>query len=288
MTFRDRITAGDVLIGDGAVGTILQGKGLPIGTAPETWTLERPDIVKEVAASYFQAGSDFVLTNTFGGNRVRLGKAGLSDQVARINAEGVALAKLGARGNGYVLASIGPTGEALPESDYRQIYSEQVSAFVAADVDGFCVETVCSSVEGFSAVRAVRELSDLPIILSFVLKETDSGLATLAEETFEDVAPRVKDEGADVLGVNCIGWDLVAEAVEAIGRVSDLSLAVSPNAGVPTESNGIRYPEQERDLAQKLAELVLPGVSVCGGCCGTGTAYIESLRESEGGSERHR
>jgi methionine synthase I (cobalamin-dependent) len=288
MTFRDRIARGDVLVGDGAVGTFLQQEGLPIGAAPETWTLERPEVVKEAAAGYFRAGSDFVFTNTFGGNRVGLGAAGLSDQVDKINAEGVALARSAAPEGGYVIGSIGPTGESLTEGEYMEIYAEQVSALVSADVDGFCVETVCSSVEGFSGVRAIRELSDRPIILTFAIQKMDKGLATMSDELFADVASLSKDEGVDVLGVNCVGWEVVTESIEEISGVSDLPIAISPNAGIPTEDGGgMRYPELQEDLARRMADPALSGVRIFGGCCGTGPDYIKALRRELGYQKPH-
>jgi 5-methyltetrahydrofolate--homocysteine methyltransferase len=280
MRLRDRIASGEILIGDGAIGTALQRRGLPVGTAPETWTLDHPEEVKQVAADYFRVGSDFVLTNTFGGNRIRLGAAGLGDEVDQVNSRSVALARSVAPDSAYVVASVGPTGKVLTEEEYGDVYAEQAVVLIGAGVDGFCVETVCSSTEGFAAVGVIRQLSDLPVVLTFALKWSHSMLATISGEPFNDVVSRAKDLGVDVLGANCVGWELLGDAVECLARVSGLPIAISPNAGVPDLIEGrVDYRESEEDLAERVASVGSWRVRILGGCCGTGPVYVEALRK---------
>ena len=276
---RERILRGDLLLGDGAFGTELQKRGLPVGTAPELWNVEKPDAVRQVSADYFKAGSDFVLTNTFGANRARLGASCLADQLHRVNTEAVRLARSAAPDDGYVLASVGPTGEELPDAQYAQIYAEQATALSKTGVDGFWVETVCSVLEGLSALKAIRSVSDRPVILTFTLLRQEGGLVTLAGENLSDAITRAEDAGADVVGVNCVGWDVVEEAAAHIVDATRLPIAVSPNAGAPDMIDGrMSYPESGIDLAGRMAQLIESGVQIVAGCCGTGPEYIATLR----------
>ena len=285
---RKGILQGCILLGDGAFGTELQKRGLPAGTAPELWNDERPDIVRRVSADYSKAGSDFVLTNTFGANRVRLEWSGLGDQLRQINTDAVRLARLSASKGCYVLGSVGPTGEELPESRYREIYSQQIVVLVDEGVDGFCVETVCSTGEGLSALKAIRSVSNLPVILSFTLRRQEAQLVTLAGEDLAESIKRAEDGGADVVGVNCVGWDVAEEAAARILDVTQLPVAVSPNAGVPDMIDGrASYPVSEVDLAWRMASLIQRGVQIVAGCCGTGPGYIAELRALIGRSESH-
>ena len=143
--FTDRVDAGELILFDGGSGTYLQGKGLPVGEAPETWSLSHPDVVRGMAADYFAAGSDVVTTNTFGGNRLRLKHCGLDDRVAEVNRTSAELARSVAPEGGFVAGSIGPTGDflaplgLLTEEALLEIYGEQAEALAEGGVDLFCV-----------------------------------------------------------------------------------------------------------------------------------------------------
>lgn len=277
------------MLGDGAFGTELRKRGLPVGTAPELWNFERPDDVQQVSADYFGAGADFVLTNTFGGNRVRLRAAGLGEQVDRVNTRAVELARYSAPDHGYVLGSIGPTGENLADDEYADIFAEQVRALGSAGVDGFCVETVCSVGEGVAAARAIRVRSDQFLILSFTLRSEDNQVVTLAGENLTAVVAAAEGAGVDVLGLNCVGWDVARESARLLREKTQLPLAVSPNAGAPDMIGGrMSYPVSEVDLAGKMAQLVESGVRIVAGCCGTGPEYIATLRALIDRSKAHR
>ena len=278
--FRERICSGPVIVSDGATGSELQRRGLPVGTAPEAWTFDRPEEVSRLVSRYVEAGAECVLTNTFGANRIRWAMVRRSETVAQVNRQAAELARTAVGDRGYVVGAVGPTGEDLTVEKYRQVYSEQVNALVEAGVDGICVETACSSAEGFAAVAAVRSISDLPVILSFAVRPGNR-LETLAGEPLRDVVVRVSASGADVVGVNCVGFDLVREAADLIQEVTDLPIAVSPNAGKPHQATqGLLYPDSEDDLASKMALLLSSGVRIVGGYCGTSPQYVKALRKA--------
>ncbi len=282
-SLRDRILGDEFLLGDGACGTELQTRGLPVGTPPELWTLEQPDIVRQVAFDYFAAGSEMVLTNTFGANRVRLGRLGLGERIEEINREAVRLVRSVVPEVGFVVASVGPTGADLSVDEYRSIYAEQTAILLDAGVDGVCVETVCSTDEGLAAVDAVGAASDLPIILSFVVVERHGSLATLDGEDFATAIRRMGDSGVDAVGVNCIDGEIAEEACRQIRSLADLSVYASPNAGVPDRvGERLLYPVSDSGVAEGLAGLVQFGASAIAGCCGTGPACIAALAKKLG------
>ena len=271
-----------MIVSDGATGSELQRRGLPIGISPEAWTFDRPEEVSCLVSEYVEAGAECVLTNTFGANRVRWTMTGRSETVAQVNRSAVELSRMAVGDRGYVVGAVGPTGEDLTAEKYRQVYSEQVNALVEAGVDGICVETACSSTEGFGAVAAVRSISDTPVILSLAVRP-GSRLETFAREPLKDVVARVSASGADVVGVNCVGFDLGREAVSLIQEVTDLPIAVSPNAGTPLQyAQGLCYPDSEPDLARRTASLLSSRVRIVGGCCGTGPQYVKALRKAVG------
>jgi 5-methyltetrahydrofolate--homocysteine methyltransferase len=280
--FRERIRSGPVIVSDGATGSELQRRDLPVGIAPEAWTFDRPEEVSCLVSEYVEAGAECVLTNTFGANRVRWTMTGRSETVAQVNRRAVELARTAVGDQGYVVGAVGPTGEDLTSDQYHQVYTEQVNALVEAGVDGICVETACSSTEGFAAVDAGRSISDVPVILSFAVR-LGRGLETLAGELLEDVVARVSASGADVVGINCVGFDLAREAIRLIQEVTDLPIAFSPNAGIPQQgAQGLQYPDSEAELASRTTPLMSSRVRIVGGCCGTGPKYVKALRKAVG------
>lgn len=285
---RDLLNGEGPVLGDGACATALYRRGLPIGTAPERWTLERPDAVADLAADYFGAGADFVTTNTFGGNRVRLEATGLADRIASVNIEAVRIAKEAAEPGRYVIGSVGPTGTALTGSEAVRVYAEQARLLADAGVDGFWCETICSVDEGRAVVEAVRSVCELPVIATFSARLECRAPVTLAGEPFGETLSAAVEAGADVVGVNCVDVDTARACVEgALGQTTPL--AVSPNAGNPTrESDTLVYPDDDVRMASAVASMVVAGVRVAAGCCGTGPDYVAELRRRLDASERHR
>jgi 5-methyltetrahydrofolate--homocysteine methyltransferase len=173
MKFLEALAQGKTLLADGATGTMLQAMGLPVGDAPEQWTLRRPDAVRQLARWYAAAGSDLVYTNTFGASRVPLRRCGLEDQIAHLNQRAVSLVREGVTAAGetaLVVGAMGPTGELLePYGEFsadeaRQSFAEQATLLAEAGVDAIVCETFTDLNEALSAVSAVRETTQLSVL----------------------------------------------------------------------------------------------------------------------------
>ncbi len=276
------------LLADGATGTELQKQGLPIGEAPERWMLDHPDAIAGLAQSYIDAGSDLVLTNTFGANAIRLGLCGLEDRVAEINTMAVRLARRAIEGcerRAFLLGSIGPTGEMLePYGDLsanaaRAAFLEQARALVAAGVDGLVCETFTASEEIALALDAAREASDgLPLVGSMAF---DSGGCTMMGVTAEAAVAAMSAAGAHVVGANCgVGPDALAAVLLRMQRAEpDARLWAKPNAGLPELIGGRTVYRAAPDaLAAFAYNMRAIGVAVVGGCCGTAPEHIRAMR----------
>ncbi len=235
----ERLAEGAVLVGDGATGTYLQGKGLEVGEAPEIWTLSHPDVVRQMAADYFAAGSDLVETNTFGGNRFRLKHVGLEGRVREVNLKAVELAKSTTPPGGLVIGSIGPVGEFLaplgtvtPE-ELLEAFSVQAEALAEGGVDALCVETMTALEEAQIAVRAAQA-TGLPVMATMTFDEGPRGFATSMGVTIEQAVRGLAEVGADVVGTNCgSGVEQMIRIVQEMGRLTPLPILVQSNAGLP-------------------------------------------------------
>ncbi len=288
MDWKQRLDEQKYLIADGAWGTELAKLGLGSGEAPERWNLEQPDRVRSVAAAYVEAGADIVLTNTFGGNRFKLEKAGLDSRVAEINRRGAKLSKEAAAGRAFVFASIGPSGEflqplgALSEADALAAFAEQAAALADGGADGVVVETMSDLNEAKAAVRAVKENAGLPVAASMTFAQGPKGFATMMGVTPEAAAAELQAAGADIVGANCgAGMADMVSVVRAMRRAASCPIWAKPNAGMPRLVNGETvFPESPEEMAQRLPELVEAGANIVGGCCGSTPAHIRLLAQT--------
>jgi len=282
----ERLTAGEVLVSDGATGTYLQDKGLEVGVAPETWNLSHPEVVTGMARDYFEAGSDLVETNTFGANRYRLAHSGLEDQVVEINQTAAALAREAAPEGGMIVASIGPTGEFLAPLGLatpdvlKAAYEEQVTALADVGVDGFCVETMTAIDEATLAVEAAKA-TGLPVIATMTFDKGARGYATSMGVTIPQAVEGMREAGADVVGTNCgNGVAGMVEIVNEMGPVAGGPLIVQSNAGLPVmRGDQVVYEETPDAMAPRYADLIRGGARILGGCCGTGPDHIRAFVE---------
>ncbi len=280
-----------VLLADGAMGTELQRAGLEPGDCGERWNMEHPDRVLAVHRAYVDAGSDCLITNTFGASRVMLERHGIGDDVAAIVRAGVRIAReaFGER-HGFVLGDIGPLGGLLePYGELTKARAEgalieQAAALVEAGVDAVIIETQTSLDELGIAIAGAREVGAPCVIGSLAFDVTHDGadLRTMMGVDPETAARFMTDAGADVLGVNCgsgvdVAW--AAEAVIRYGGASDLPSMAQPNAGQPVlEGLRVVYKQDPESMAQQLQELLAAGVRVVGGCCGTAPEQIRRFR----------
>jgi len=271
-----------IVITDGAWGTQMQARGLPIGACPDEWNLSHPDRVEEVARAYVAAGSQIILTNTFGANRVRLAEFGLAGQTREINERGAAISKRAAGQHARVFASIGPTGKMLAMGDVSAdelsaAFAEQAQALAAGGADGLVIETMAELEEAQLAVRAAKA-TGLPVVACMVF---DTGGRTMMGVTPEQAATELAAAGADVIGSNCgNGIADFLPICRQLRAATTLPIWIKANAGLPEMVEGnVQYRTSPRDFASYLPALVAAGASFIGGCCGTTPEHIAELRK---------
>ncbi len=236
--FRAALESHKILIADGATGTTLQKAGLPAGTAPERWNLENPDAVRALHRGYIEAGADMVLTNTFGGTSVRLKREGLQDRAAEINRAAAALAREVAGESVLVVGDIGPTGEmmaplgTLTHEEAVASFAQQAGALAESEVDAILVETMSDLAEVQAAVEGVRQVTDLPLMVTMSF---DTKGRTMMGVKPDRAARTLASLGVDVMGANC--GRTLTETLEAVLKmreaVPEAVLMAKPNAGLP-------------------------------------------------------
>jgi len=279
-----------ILVGDGAWGTLLQAMGLEAGTCPELWNVEEPDKVRSVAAAYVEAGSDLVLTNTFGGSALGLKRHGLADRTEELNTAGARLSLEGAAGK-LVAASVGPTGEFLPpmgevtEAQMRDAFAAQIRAVLRAGIRILCVETMTSDQEAVCAVRAAREVAEelsveVDVMATMTFTETPKGYRTFMGVDCRAAVEKLTEAGADVLGSNCgNGIEQMLPIAREFREITDKPILIQANAGLPQIENGVTvFRQSPEHMARWVPDLIEAGVSIVGGCCGTTPEHIRLIR----------
>ncbi|MCH2129640.1 MAG: homocysteine S-methyltransferase family protein [Pirellulaceae bacterium] len=281
----ERIAAGETLLSDGATGTYLQENGLEPGGCPEEFNDSHPDTVRQMAANYFDAGSDMVETNSFGGSRYMLKKYGHGERVEELNRKGAELAREAAPEGHFVLGSIGPTGEFLEpngtatEEEMFDIFSEQARGLHAGGADAFCIETMSDMGEISLAIRAAKETTGLPVIATLTYDRGPRGYFTMMGITPENGAEQLVEAGADIVGSNCgIAIEDMIEIIRKMRSATDAPILTHVNAGIPKIENGeIVYPDTPDHMAGKLLQLIDAGANIVGGCCGTSPAHVSAF-----------
>jgi len=273
------------VLGDGGMGTMLQMHGLTSGECPEAWNLDKPEAVAATHQAYASAGCDFITTNTFGANPIKLSRHGLDSRIEEMIARGVELAR-GAAGDGCMVAgSVGPTGGLL--EPYGELPSSEVSAafeisarlLEKAGVDFFIVETMIDLNEALLAARAVREASDKPLVSTMAFTKGARGIRTVMGTSPEQAAQGLEKAGANIIGTNCCsGMEEAAEIMTEIVAATGLPTIAQPNAGLPVpEGDKVIYPESPEAMADGLENLLEIGVRIVGGCCGTTPDHLARM-----------
>jgi 5-methyltetrahydrofolate--homocysteine methyltransferase len=291
--FQKLVMSQKLVLADGAWGTELAKLGMASHEAPELWNSDHPDKVFQVASSYVEAGSEIILTNTFGGNRFKLGKFGLADRTSELVRKGVEISKHAAGSSVLVFASIGPTGDLLdpfgpltPEEVY-EAFSETVTAAVEGNADGIVIETFFAIEEALLALKAAKQNSNLPVVVSMTYQHGQNDqFATVMGVTPERAAKTLTEEGADVIGANCgSGIDDIIELCAQMRLHTDRPLWMKPNAGLPQFEDGKTvYKEKPEYTASRLQSLVDAGATIVGGCCGTTPENIRLFSAARGKS----
>ena len=290
----DRLAAGDTLIFDGATGTYLQQHGLEPGGSPELMNATNPEVVREMANNYFDAGSDIVLTNSFGGNRYMLAKYGVAEQMFELNRLSAEHARSAAPPGKYVAGSIGPTGEFIAplgnvtEDDLYETFTQMSKAFEAGGADAVMIETQLGLEEAAIATRAAKENTGLVVMATMVFDKGPRGYFTMFGVTPEQAVEGLQEAGADVVGTNCgSGIEKMVEIATRMRAVTDGYLVVQSNAGLPEIRQGeVCYPESPEFMAKHYRKLAELPVNILGGCCGTTADHIRALVQSVKGEPK--
>jgi len=272
---------------DGAWGTQLQARGLAIGEIPDLWNLTHPDKVAEVARAYVEAGSQIILTNTFGANRIRLAEGGCADRAKEINEAGARLSREAAAGRARVFASIGPSGKMLMSGDVTEeelhvAFTEQAEALARGGADGLVVETMSDLEEARIAIGAAKT-TGLLVVASMVFDSGKEKDRTMMGTTPEQAAAGLIAAGADVIGANC--GQGIAGFVPICARLKAASAGhpvwIKANAGLPEMHEGkATYAMTAAEFASYVPALLKAGASFIGGCCGTSPEFIRALRQT--------
>ena len=281
-TLAHLIADGRVHVVDGAMGTMLYGRGMFLNVCYDELNLRQPDVVRDIHREYVRAGAEVIETNTFGANPIKLASCGLADETERINTVAAGLAREAAGDRAAVVGVIGPLGiriEPFGEmsiDEARTAFARQVRGLLDGGVSGFVLETFSDVSELRAAFQAVRSLCDLPVIAQMTVGTDGKTHYGTDPETF---GPELEAMGADVIGVNCsVGPHGVLEAVEKLARVTSRPLSAQPNAGLPREVGDRKiYMASPEYMASYARRMVETGARFVGGCCGTIPEHIKAI-----------
>jgi len=310
-SLKEKIKQGLLLL-DGAMGTQLIAGNIEAGKCSDYLNIESPDIVSNIHKAYLQAGSDAVLTNTFGANKIALARHGLAEQVEKINIAGAKIARQSilrplrtakdeaAGEQKYVLGDIGPSGDFLKPlgnlepQNLKDAFVRQAEALLAGGVDGFIIETMTALDEITIAIEAVKSVcGGLPVFASFAFDRAGGDYRTMMGVDVESAVSKALSLGADAVGFNCGTATLdeyvelaqkFVSAIEALEKSrgtsheSRVTILAEPNAGKPELIDGKAvYKVSPEDFASAMEKIHSLGVNIIGGCCGTTPAHIEAI-----------
>jgi 5-methyltetrahydrofolate--homocysteine methyltransferase len=289
ISLKERIKQGVFLL-DGAMGTELIARRIEPGRCNEYLNIESPDVVISVHRAYLEAGSDAVLTNTFGANKYALSRHGLGDKVAGTNRAGAEIAREAAGEERYVLGDIGPSGDfleplgMLKADELKAAFVEQAEALLEGQVDGFIIETMAALDEIAIAIEAVKSVCDLPVFASMAFEAKGGNFRTMMGVDVGSAVSTIVPLGVDAVGFNCGAASLdeyVTVADRFVSVVEDLGVEVAilaePNAGRPelVDDRPV-YKVSPEEFAATAEKIYSAGVNIIGGCCGTGPEHIKA------------
>ncbi len=285
--FLERLNAGEILVADGATGSNLQKMGLKPGRPPEDLIIDNPDLLYQLEKSFVDAGSDIILTCTFGGTRMRMKESKYQDRAPEVNIRAAELARKAAstRDGVLVAGSMGPVGALikpygpLEADDVKATFAEQAKALTEGGVDLLLIETMFAFEETTAAFEGAKSVTDLPIVVSF---SYDRGTRTMMGVKPKDVIKKYRELGATVVGANCGTTLANMEAIvkEYAATAPDFPLWVKPNAGVPhmdIETEQGVYDMGPEDMATYAKKYVGLGAKIVGGCCGNTPEHIAAI-----------
>ena len=285
MNILDKIANNKILLSDGALGTLLQSKGMA-GECPELWNITHRAEVKSIAESYLQAGSEIITTNSFGGSIFKLSQYGLGDRVSELNKTAAEIYREAAGKNKHVAGSIGPTGKMIlmgdvTEAELYDTFREQAIALEAGGADIIIIETMSAADEASLAVRAARENTKCTVIITMTFsKEPNGEYHTMMGVSPEEMVISMKEAGAHIVGSNCgNGIEDMIGIVKAIRAIDNkIPVMIQANAGIPEFIDGKTvFRESPEMMASFIPELIKAGANIIGGCCGTTPEHIKAI-----------
>jgi len=274
-----------VVLLDGAMGSLLINQGLPPGTPPDMWNISKPEIVQKVHQGYFNAGSDVVLTNTFGSSGLKLMAHKHGSRIEDYNVKAVENVRKVCPEEGYIAGDIGPSGVFLPPVGHGTIkafeenFFEQAEILAKAGVDLFFIETMIDLKEAEAAVKAAKQVSKVPVFASISYQKTKRGYFTIMGNSVEECVSSLQDLGVDAVGANCtISSNEMIDLISEIRQFTDLPIIAKPNAGKPQLVEGKTiYQTTAVDFAKDIKQMVENGARIVGGCCGSNPEFIEEI-----------
>jgi len=286
--FLQRLQSGEILVADGATGTNLHKMGIQPGTSPEDLVLDQPGLVLQLEKAFVEAGSDIILTCTFGGTRLRMKDSKYAESVVQVNLRAAELARKAASSRMGVLVagSIGPTGQVmkpygpLTEEEASASFAEQARALAEGGVDLLVIETMFAFNEADAAFKAARSVTDLPIVVSF---SYDRGVRTMMGVKPADMFNHYKEMGAAMVGANCgttlENMEKIQQEYAAAG--AGFPLWAKPNAGLPhTDGVTTTFDVTPAQMAEYALKYVALGARVVGGCCGNTPEHIAAIAKA--------
>jgi 5-methyltetrahydrofolate--homocysteine methyltransferase len=288
--FLERLNAGEILVADGSTGANLQKMGLKPGQPPEDLVIDSPETVQKLASMFVEAGSDIILTCTFGGSRIRMKDSKYQDRAPEVNTRAAEIARkaAAARDGVLVAGSMGPVGALikpygpLETEEVKATFAEEAKALAEGGVDLLLIETMFAFEEATAAFEGARSVTDLPIVVSF---SYDRGTRSMMGVKPKDVIKKYSELGAVMIGANC-GTTL--ENMEAIVKeyaatLPNVPLWVKPNAGLPhmdIQTEQAVYDMTPQDMGAYAAKYVELGARVLGGCCGSTPEHVAAITKA--------
>ena len=277
-----------IVLLDGGMGTELIAHGFRQGECPEAWNVEKPDIVKKIHKSYFDAGSDAVLTNSFGGSQIKLEAYNLGNRCYELN-QAAAQNAIDAKPDGkFVGGSMGPIGKFLKpvgnyeETQFEAAYAEQAKGLADGGADFLLIETQYDLMEALCALRGARKVTDKPVFVTMTFKTGPRGYYTEWGNSVQQCVEELEKEAVSVLGTNCtLDSKEMVDLVKIIRDITSLPIIAQANAGKPSLSDEgeVSYEQSIEDYIRYIPEMIKNGANVIGGCCGTNPKYIKRMAE---------